>query len=232
MYNILYDGKFIETGSRITGHRIINSNEIDPSVFDNGVDKTYGEILPGGVASFMTEVSKILTKKNLIFADLGMGCGKLCIQVFNEYPTIQRVIGVEFYTSRFNIAANTLIKYAELNKKSKKIRPHAYEIGNSRTIRYYNKNLFNMDKSELETMDVILLHICEPKLDKFDNNISLKQLLSSLKKGTLIISYHELISPVLTFIKNIPCEVSWKYRDEHLRKKSYDPCYDLYLYQK
>jgi hypothetical protein len=80
----------------------------------------YGEIRPSGV----TKMMELFLKANpdaTCLADLGMGLGKLALQVFLQYPKLTRVVGVEMMRRRTEYGFAALSKLNSLQSTSTKV---------------------------------------------------------------------------------------------------------------
>lgn len=62
----------------------------------------YGELLPRGVNKAMGPRHLNATKAGTIY-DLGMGTGKVAMQVFLQFPNVKRVYGIELSQARFEL---------------------------------------------------------------------------------------------------------------------------------
>ena len=74
----------------------------------------YGEILYPGVRTLLNPQHLGAAQASTLY-DLGMGCGRLILQSFLEYPNLQRVVGIELAYSRFFTAADAVIALANMN---------------------------------------------------------------------------------------------------------------------
>ena len=57
-----------------------------------------------------------------VMYDLGMGCGKLCMQAFLQYPNLVEVVGVELSTSRASVGMEALERLYEQQHDSNGVR--------------------------------------------------------------------------------------------------------------
>lgn len=62
----------------------------------------YGELLPRGVNKAMGPRHLNAAKARTIY-DLGMGTGKVAMQVFLQFPNLTRVYGIELSRARFEL---------------------------------------------------------------------------------------------------------------------------------
>lgn len=73
------------------------------------INFTYGEILQEGVTMICDEKHlNIYNAKKVL--DFGSGLGKVCVQIFLNYPGVKEIIGFELYKPRFDISLNILGK--------------------------------------------------------------------------------------------------------------------------
>lgn len=59
----------------------------------------YGELLPRGINKAMLS-NRLNGDEALVIYELGMGIGKVAMQVFLQFPQVQRVYGVELSAAR------------------------------------------------------------------------------------------------------------------------------------
>ena len=73
----------------------------------------YGEITPIGVRQ-LGDNARLDFEHSGTFYDLGMGAGKVVLQVYHEYPTVSKIVGIEFSKFRYDIAVNSASIYATM----------------------------------------------------------------------------------------------------------------------
>jgi len=56
-----------------------------------------------------------------VLFDLGMGCGRLCMQAFLQYPNLSEVVGVELSGSRASVGMEALERLYEQQQDSKRV---------------------------------------------------------------------------------------------------------------
>lgn len=84
------------------GKACIQQQERDNAT-NNRSSLLFGELAPMGVTKmFDQEHLRAGSCKTLY--DLGMGCGKLILQAFEQFPTLEHVVGVELSESRYGLA--------------------------------------------------------------------------------------------------------------------------------
>ena len=136
------------------------------------VDTLYGEVLPAGVDTMCSALGVDAADCALV-VDLGMGRGKLVLQVFLGYPGVREVVGVEFLPSRVlearmaatHAALHVAPELLEMSNLSVRYRPSpvadVFELccprddGRTRRLRLRQGDVFDFDTS---TADVV---ICE-----------------------------------------------------------------------
>jgi hypothetical protein len=103
-----------DKGYQLDGHACVGERDkkIETSI---GGSLLYGEVLPEGVAKLCDGDHTAILNASTVF-DYGMGTGKLCVQVFFQYPHLLRVVGVEISPSRFDIAAAALRRIAHCRR--------------------------------------------------------------------------------------------------------------------
>jgi hypothetical protein len=111
MIHRLYGNKIQETGHRTEGHMCVTEEDRHLARHNKG-SLLYGELLPRGVNRALD--SRHLDSHNgeSLF-DLGMGTGKVVLQVFMQCPHLKYVYGVELSHARFRIAESAALKMVE-----------------------------------------------------------------------------------------------------------------------
>jgi Histone methylation protein DOT1 len=95
----IYGEAVQETGHRTRGHNCLTNDDKASSKATNG-SLLYGELLPRGA-------NKALGRKHLQAAnakslfDLGMGIGKVVIQAFLQFDSLEFVYGIELSGGRY-----------------------------------------------------------------------------------------------------------------------------------
>jgi hypothetical protein len=109
----IYGNKIQETGHRTTGHLCVTDDDRKHANSTRG-SLLYGELLPRGVnrALDSRHLSALrMSQKSLL--DLGMGTGKVVLQVFLQCPNLTFVYGVELSLARFRIAQSAALNLVE-----------------------------------------------------------------------------------------------------------------------
>lgn len=73
----------------------------------------YGELLPRGVNKAMGPTHLDAAKARTVF-DLGMGTGKVAMQVFLQFPNLTRVYGIELSQARFTLGEAVSLLLADV----------------------------------------------------------------------------------------------------------------------
>ena len=81
----------------------------------------FGEVLPAGVSKMLDDEHLDAASARVMF-DLGMGCGRLCLQAFLQYPNLSEVVGVELSSSRASVGMEALERLYEQQQDSKAVR--------------------------------------------------------------------------------------------------------------
>ena len=72
----------------------------------------FGEVLPAGVSKMLDEDHLDAASARVMF-DLGMGCGRLCMQAFLQFVNLREVVGVELSSSRTSVAMEAMERLYE-----------------------------------------------------------------------------------------------------------------------
>jgi len=112
VHNLFKSGGFENLqGYQLEGHKCITS--VDKRLErEAGGSLLYGEVLPEGVARLLDD-DHLSVRTAKVLYDFGMGTGKLCLQVFLEYPHLDQVVGIEISPSRYKIGAQALRRLAQ-----------------------------------------------------------------------------------------------------------------------
>lgn len=101
-----------EIGLDIRGHRIVSETDTHQAK-SAGCSLLFGEVLPSGVTKAL-DAQHLNAAAATSFYDLGMGLGKLAMQAFLAFPSLQKVVGVELARPRAQEAVAALQKLAGL----------------------------------------------------------------------------------------------------------------------
>ena len=102
-----------ETGTtQLSGTKCLGFQDMPPTISCMG-DLLFGEILFAGVERLLDDTHCCVGAATEVI-DLGMGIGKLCMQVFLSHPHVKRVIGIEMAPSRAHLAFDAADKLVSL----------------------------------------------------------------------------------------------------------------------
>jgi hypothetical protein len=102
----------VETGHRTTGHECVSEREMfaHPILRDAML---YGELLPRGLNKALS-AGRLAAESASVLFDLGSGTGKVPIQAFLQFGSLQRVFGVELSQARYDVSEAAVLKLVEL----------------------------------------------------------------------------------------------------------------------
>jgi len=205
--------KIGETGYEIAAARCC-SDEEKAAARQRGSSLLYGELLPDGVSKALQPswLGGALGPQSIVL-ELGMGSGKVALQVFLQCQNTSCVLGIELVPSRYAIAEGALRHLAE-------VMPHQYRVSKcvlgqliiveetttSRKIEFRCADFFSLGLDLCEYSDVVFFAVHIPcKLFP-----QLCQRLARAKHGCRLFTYHALdtiwwVSEVCPFFK---CEVN------------------------
>lgn len=197
-----------ETGYDIAAAQCCTEAEKDVAK-QRGNSLLYGELLPDGVSKALTpgRLGGALQGRSIVL-ELGMGSGKVAMQVFLQYPEVAHVLGVELVPSRYAIAASALRRLVARRPETyREVAPTALnhvtgDVGDaacleecsstqgSRKLEFRCDDFFNLGLDLVAQSDVILFAVHIPcKLFP-----QLCHTLSNAKEGCRLFSYHCLSS--------------------------------------
>ena len=96
------DDKVGQTGKFTAGHECLTAADVAAALKAGGCNLIYGELLPAGLAK-MCDPSHLDVARCAVVLELGMGTGKVAMQLFLQQPQVRRVLGVELARSRTEI---------------------------------------------------------------------------------------------------------------------------------
>jgi len=204
-------------GSRCT-------SRIDREYADKtGARLTYGEVLPDGVEK-MLDARHLDAERAKTLVDLGCGIGKLVIQAFLNYPSLQYVLGVELSPSRVRVAIDATRRLAQLygfridseSEMGITVSEPGARPGKRRVLEIRQSDLF-------KTHEAFEADIVVAQVDVFDtNNAEARKrfcdFLAQLKPGSRVMTYHDLqsmydragyISPFDRITRDERCNTTW-----------------------
>eukprot|EP00903_Cladosiphon_okamuranus_P012104 g11358.t1 len=117
-----YGCRVQETGHKTVGHTCVTDRDKVAAREVKG-SLLYGELLPRGVNKAMGPRHLNAPKASTIY-DLGMGTGKVAMQVFLQFPNLKRVYGIELSQARFELGEAALFALMELQPGAYAIKEH------------------------------------------------------------------------------------------------------------
>ncbi|CAN0171551.1 unnamed protein product [Ectocarpus sp. 6 AP-2014] len=117
-----YGCRVQETGHKTVGHTCVTDRDKVAAREVKG-SLLYGELLPRGVNKAMGPRHLNAAKASTIY-DLGMGTGKVAMQVFLQFPNLTRVYGIELSQARFELGEAALFALMELQPGAYAIKEH------------------------------------------------------------------------------------------------------------
>ncbi|CAN0342320.1 unnamed protein product, partial [Phaeothamnion confervicola] len=93
MLHLVFGSRIQETGHKTVGHLCVTESDRSAAREARG-SLLYGELLPRGVNKAMGPRHLNASAVRSVF-DLGMGTGKVAMQVFLQFPNLRRVYGIE-----------------------------------------------------------------------------------------------------------------------------------------
>lgn len=186
-----------ETGYEISAAKCCSPEE-KATAREQGSSLLYGEMLPDGVSKALHEklLGGALAKgDNGSVLELGMGSGKVALQVFLQCPSVKRVLGVELVESRFQLGAVALRRFVASNPKQFRLKDDtegqlvkAEEIATGRLLEFRCSDFFTVGLDLTPRCDVIFFAVNIPCRLFPDLGTRLAQ----SKDGCRLFSYHAL----------------------------------------
>lgn len=182
-----------ETGYRLAASTCTSDQE-KAEARDRGNSLLYGELLPDGVSKMLlpSRLGGSLDRDAAVL-ELGMGSGKVALQIFLQCPGVARLLGVELVRSRYLIAEAALARLEKAfpqhfrvcsQKPGEMIR---LEQG-GRQIEFLCNDFFSLGLNLCERSDAIVFAVNIP-CKAFPE---LCNLLSKAKEGCRLFTYHAL----------------------------------------
>lgn len=170
------------------GHQVTTEEEKR----ELGKDLLYGEMLPDGLSKAISDKRLNVKDANLVL-ELGMGTGKLAMQVFAQITTVRRVVGIELAPSRYQIGAEALRRMAELplgNWKLIEDTPSACivkENDTGRILEFRCGDMFAIHE-DIANADAILMEVafCDALV------LPTCKLMQELKEGARVLIFYRL----------------------------------------
>eukprot|EP00949_MAST-11_sp_MAST-11-sp1_P004705 g4705.t1 len=199
-----YDCLEAEVGFATKGHLSTDEHESKRAESQH-YSLLYGEVLPTGVDKIMDRYHLHAGRRRNL-ADLGAGSGKLCLQSFLQFETLEEVLGVELSASRFAIGYNALLNLASLFPGVFNV--ESAEENSSITISCMGAirrrltlrcgDLFNY-ASAISKFHIVVLETSFPE-ETFGRLLNLVQ---KMRRGTRLLSYMNLESIALRMYHTI-----------------------------
>jgi hypothetical protein len=178
-----------EEGYSTLGHQCITEKDKLLAV-ETGASLLFGEFLPIGVdRAFDSEHLNASQAHTVV--DLGMGLGKLLLQVFLQYPHLKSCLGVELSPSRYQLGHAALERFVKMQENNFFVlekKRNSIQIKNKKThgiLEFRSQNLFEVDIREA---DIVVLETNIP------DNVwpKLRKYLKQMKQGARILTYEDL----------------------------------------
>jgi len=183
-----------ETGYEIDAAKCTSEAE-KAEALRRGSSLLYGEFLPDGV-------SKVLGLERLGGAlqgassvlELGMGSGKVALQIFVQCPTVRNMLGIELVQSRYLIGEAALQRLAATLPDVYSVRSHTpgelirVECDGGRRIEFRCADFFTLGLNLCERSDAIVFAVNVP----CKGFPELCRRLAQAKEGCRLLTYHAL----------------------------------------
>jgi hypothetical protein len=112
----VYGGKIQETGHRTEGHVCVLEEDREVAKSTKG-SLLYGELLPRGVNRALDSRHLDATRQSThTLLDMGMGTGKVVMQVFLQCLNLTDVYGVELSPARYRLAEAAALRMVDLER--------------------------------------------------------------------------------------------------------------------
>jgi len=118
-----------------------------------------------------------------VLYDLGMGCGKLLLFIFNLFTNITRLEGFEISKSRYLVAVNAFKKYYKLQLIKEEENIAEFETFNGGSIKLWCKSFTDLTREQVIDVDRLFVNV------HFKNPLIMKPLFDNVNDGCKIMSY-------------------------------------------
>lgn len=170
------------------GHQVTTEEEKNTL----GKDLLYGEMLPDGLSKAISDKRLNVDEAKLVL-ELGMGTGKLAMQIFAQVPTVERIVGIELAPSRYQIGAEALRRMVELPLTNYKMIEDTelacivQETDTGRTLEFRCGDMFAIHE-DIANADAIIMEVafCDALI------MPTCKLMTELKDGCRIIIFYRL----------------------------------------
>jgi hypothetical protein len=178
-----------EEGHATLGHKCIT--EKDKAIANaDGSSFLFGEFLATGVHRAFDKEHLDGSNAKVVY-DFGMGLGKLLLQVYLQFPNIEKLVGVELSPSRYQLGRDGMNRFYHQHsgqytfvKTEEKITSIVDSA--SRLLEFREQNLF--DAKEGLQADIIILETHFPK-EVWDR---LTGFIANMKSGSRLLTYENL----------------------------------------
>jgi len=206
-----------ETGYDISAAKCCSEEE-KATARQRGSSLLYGELLPDGVSKALHSArlgAALCEDANRFVLELGMGSGKVALQIFLQAPSVRRVLGVELVYSRFELGVAALRRLASAKPSELVVSADSpgelirvEEVATGRILEFRCADFFTIGLDLTPLCDVIFFAVNIPcKLFP-----KLCQRLAASKEGCRLFTYHALDAiwwadtpcPFLQVEENIP----------------------------
>eukprot|EP00746_Dinoflagellata_sp_MGD_P028415 gnl/MRDRNA2_/MRDRNA2_167145_c0_seq1.p1 gnl/MRDRNA2_/MRDRNA2_167145_c0~~gnl/MRDRNA2_/MRDRNA2_167145_c0_seq1.p1 ORF type:complete len:279 (-),score=50.02 gnl/MRDRNA2_/MRDRNA2_167145_c0_seq1:134-907(-) len=167
---------------------------------------TYGELLPGGLSKVVSSDRLNATTEDCQVAfELGMGSGKVALQLFTQCPNLKLVVGIELAQVRHQIGVAALERIAKCRSEFaiKRGLPGPTDAKleqGDRTLEFRLGSFFDLDQHEIAKADFIILEVFLTDIQ--DLLLQLNRLLNQVKDGCRLLMLDQLET---TWIAEEPC---------------------------
>eukprot|EP00933_Yihiella_yeosuensis_P047493 TRINITY_DN4332_c0_g4_i1.p1 TRINITY_DN4332_c0_g4~~TRINITY_DN4332_c0_g4_i1.p1 ORF type:complete len:366 (+),score=46.47 TRINITY_DN4332_c0_g4_i1:36-1100(+) len=203
-----FGDKIGETGYDIAASRCCSEME-KTQARTRGSSLLYGEMLPDGVSKALHpfRLGQPLLKEGAesMVMELGMGSGKVAMQIFLQCPTVRHLLGIELVKSRYEIAEDALKRLVSALPKTYRLSASSpgqhiciEEVQTKRRLECRCADFFSLGLDLTERSDVIFFAVNIPcKLFP-----ELCSRFAKAKEGCRLFTYHRLDTIWWT---DVPC---------------------------
>lgn len=171
-----------EIGHGLEGHKCV-SEEDKKKAEVSGSALLFGELLVSGTMRVF-DLQHLDADTAKIVVDLGMGLGKLLIQLYLQHVGIKKLVGIELSSSRYEKGRNAL-KHMSFRIDDKDTAIKAVDK-QDRVIEFYEGDLFTCH--ETFDADIVVLETHFPKTSW----MKLCTFISNMKSGSRLLTYENI----------------------------------------
>ena len=190
---------------RTVGHDCLTAADVKAALDAGGSNLLYGELLPAGLSK-MLDAEHLDIARAAVVLELGMGTGKLAMQVFLQQAQVRRVLGVELARSRTEIGVAAMRALAAAAPERFAMRGTAAGAGElietgtcaaarveaasaaPRELLFESGDMFATPHAELAGADVVIMETCVPSALYG----KLSRLLLNLRVGCRIVVFDDV----------------------------------------